>query len=67
MVERRVDRLGAVGNRDLNFWVVEDIVWIGARGETMYIPFELNGGIALAISKSINSLAILNTNERGNF
>jgi hypothetical protein len=63
MYESNVDNVGAVGNLDLNFCVVEDIVWMGARGETMYTPLLLNGGIALAISKSMSSRAILSTND----
>jgi hypothetical protein len=34
-VDKRVDRFGAVGKRELNSRLNVVMVWIGARGETM--------------------------------
>ena len=65
--ESKVVRGGALGNRVLNVRDCEERDDIGARGETMYIARLLSGGIALAMSRPINSLAMFMTRASGNF
>jgi len=68
MSERRVGRGGVGGGkRDLKVRDWEEREWIGARGEMMYIPRLLSGGIGRAMSRSINSRAILSTTDNGSF
>jgi hypothetical protein len=58
---------GAVGNRSENVREWDGREWIGEMGDTIYVARLLNGGIGLARSRSMSSLAILNTRDNGNF